>query len=96
MRSLTVHPVVYVLLLEGDDQNDCYYYIGSTHNLNFRLSQHMVGLGANFTKLHAFKSIVEVRIVTDKSALDVENELTLEYQHRFGYERVRGGKYTRV
>ena len=90
MRAINLYPCVYVLELEGDN-----FYVGSTHNLNHRLSNHIAGLGANWTKLHQFKCICEVRIVVEGSALDLENQVTLEYISKFGAERVRGGKFVR-
>ena len=95
MRALTLYACVYVLELEGDEKYGSYFYVGCTHNLNHRLSSHIAGLGANWTKLHQFKSVSEVRIVLEGSALDLENQVTLEYISKHGAERVRGGKYVR-
>jgi predicted GIY-YIG superfamily endonuclease len=95
MRAINLFPCVYVLELEGDESYDRYFYVGCTHNLNHRLSSHIAGLGANWTKLHEFKCICEVRMVIEGSALDLENEVTLEYISKYGAERVRGGKFIR-
>ena len=95
MRAITLFPCVYVLELEGDERCDSYFYVGCTHSLNHRLSSHIAGLGANWTKLHPFKSVSELRMVIDGSALDLENRMTLEYISKHGAERVRGGKYVR-
>ena len=96
MRSISVCPCVYVLLLEGDENFAEYYYCGSTYCLNQRLSMHIAGLGAHWTRLHQFKSIVEVRLVEEGSALAVENELTLQYMSNHNPAQVRGGRYCRV
>ena len=54
MEPISVMPCVYVLRLEGDDKFDAYYYVGSTHQLNIRVAQHIALCGAKFTKLHKF------------------------------------------
>ena len=95
MRALNLYPCVYVLELEGDEKYGSYFYVGCSHNFNHRLSSHIAGLGANFTKLHQFKTVCEVRIVREGSALDLENQVTLEYISKHGAERVRGGKFVR-
>ena len=95
MRAINLYPCVYVLELEGDERHDSYFYVGCTHSLNLRLSNHIAGLGANWTKLHAFKSICEVRMAIEGSALDLENEVTLEYISKYNADRVRGGKFVR-
>ena len=69
MHALTIFPVVYTLELE-----DGYYYVGATHNLNQRLSQHISGIGAKFMRVHAFKRVHAIQVVQNgEDALDVEN-----------------------
>ena len=79
---MVVRPCVYVLKLQGDDKYENYYYVGSTHQLNIRLAQHIAQCGAKFTKPHKFVSIHSVEFV-DGDALQRENELTLELMNTF-------------
>jgi predicted GIY-YIG superfamily endonuclease len=95
MEPISVMPCVYVLRLEGDDKFDDYYYVGSTHQLNIRIAQHIALCGAKFTKLHKFVSIYSVELVNG-DALQRENELTLELMNTFSSDCVRGGKYCRL
>ena len=95
MEPISVMPCVYVLRLEGDDKFDAYYYVGSTHQLNIRLAQHIALCGAKFTKLHKFVAIHSVELVNG-DALQRENELTLELMNVFSSDCVRGGKYCRL
>ena len=88
-------PCVYVLRLEGDENYDEYYYVGSTHQLNIRVAQHIALCGAKFTKLHKFVSIYSVELV-DGDALQRESCLTLELMNTFSPEQVRGGKYCKL
>ena len=90
-----MRPCVYVLKLEGDNKYDNYYYVGSTHQLNIRLAQHIAQCGAKFTKLHKFVAIHSVELV-DGDALQRENELTLELMETFSSDQVRGGKYCKL
>ena len=95
MEPIVVRPCVYVLKLEGDNKYDNYYYVGSTHQLNIRLAQHIAQCGAKFTKLHKFVAIHSVELV-DGDALQRENELTLELMETFSSDQVRGGKYCKL
>ena len=92
MKPLFVHPVVYVLELEGDSDHPVYFYIGASLNLNARMAQHFTGQGAKFCKKHAPKRIREV-IWVEGEALDVEDATTMRYIQEYGAERVRGGRY---
>ena len=83
-----VQLALYVLKLE----NGC-YYIGVSNNLNFRLSQHIEGKGAQWTKNNKFRSVSKLIFpATD----DMENRVTLEYMEKYGVDKVRGGDYCRV
>jgi predicted GIY-YIG superfamily endonuclease len=77
----------YVLELE-----DGCWYIGMTTNLNVRLAQHLTGKASNWTKLHKFKRLVEVRIGNRTT----EDTLTIEYTKKYGNDKVRGGSWTRI
>jgi len=95
MEPIFVLPCVYVLRLEGDEKFDAYYYVGSTHQLNIRIAQHVALCGAKFTKLHRFVAIHSVELVNG-DALQRENELTLELMNVFSSDQVRGGKYCKI
>ena len=91
MHALTIFPVVYTLELE-----DNFYYVGATHNLNQRLSQHITGIGAKFLRQHAFKRVRAIQVVQDgQDALEVENATTKALMDEVGSEFVRGGKWCR-
>ena len=91
-HPLVVCPCVYTLKLQGDDAADFYVYVGSCYNLNQRLAQHLLGVGARFTREHKFLEIMHVMLVNG-DAIAAENERTLEMIAEYGSERVRGGKY---
>jgi len=71
--------VVYVLQLENDK-----YYIGKTHNLNNRISQHFKNKGSEWTRLHKPISFIET------SNEISEKEMTLKYMRKYGWSNVRG------
>ena len=91
-HPLTICPCVHILKLQGDDAVDYYVYVGSCCNLNQRLSRHISGVGARFTREHKFIEIMHVQLV-DGDAIVAENERTLQMIAEFGSERGRGGKY---
>ena len=92
MEPISVLPSVYVLRLEGGHNFDEHFYVGSTHQLNIRVAQHIALCGAKFTKLYKFVPIHSVELVNG-DALQRENELTLELMNTFSSDQVRGGKY---
>ncbi len=89
MEPIIVYPSLYVLKLE----DDC-YYIGISHNLNQRWSQHYSGSGAKWTRLH--KPVEVVKVIYPATEKDIENRITLEYMETYGKEKVRGGSYCKV
>ena len=89
MDPILVYPSLYVLKLE----DDC-YYIGISHNLNQRWSQHYSGSGAKWTRLH--KPVEVVKVIYPATEKDIENRITLEYMETYGKEKVRGGSYCKV
>lgn len=88
-EPITVYPILYVLKLE----NDC-YYIGMSHNLNNRLSQHIQGKGSKWTKINKFVSVEKVVFPANEKG--IENRVTLEYIAKYGSDKVRGGSFTKV
>ena len=88
MEPILVAPMIYVLELE----DDC-FYIGITYNLNLRIAQHLSGSGAQWTKMHRPKKIVEV--FYEGCTRQKEDEVTKKYVEIYGAECVRGGSWTR-
>ena len=85
---------IYCLLLEGDR-----YYIGQTTNVMRRFNKHLSGKGADWTSLYKPMSILEYQLykkVTESYCVDLEDDKTFEYTDKYGYSRVRGGRYCKV
>jgi len=89
MEPILVAPIMYVLELE----DDC-FYIGITYNLNLRIAQHLSGSGAQWTKMHRPKKIVEV--FYEGCTRQKEDEVTKKYVEIYGADCVRGGSWCRV
>lgn len=89
MEPIEIYPALYVLKLV----DDC-WYVGMSYNLNNRLSQHMFGRGAKFTKLH--RPICVDKVIYPAIGFNIENEVTLEYMEKYGKDKVRGGKFCRL
>ena len=69
-------------------------YIGKTTNIDRRMNQHFSGNGAKVTK--KFEPI-DGKVVDSCPGFfsdKLEQEYTEEYIDKYGYENVRGGKYT--
>jgi hypothetical protein len=73
---------VYVLKLEDER-----YYVGRTCNFMQRMNEHFTSRGSEYTK--KYKPIKVVEVIEEKDAYD-ERDKTLEYMHKYGYEKVRG------
>lgn len=89
MKGIVVFPCVYVLKLE-----DGCYYVGITMDLNKRLSQHWIGEGAKWTKLH--KPVSVERIIFPAEGDTIENDTTKAIMELYGKENVRGGSWCKV
>jgi predicted GIY-YIG superfamily endonuclease len=89
IKPILINPILYVLQLENNK-----YYIGITMNLNMRIAQHFSGEGSKWTKLHKPITIVEIQIKNITEQL--ENEITLFYMRKYGWQSVRGGSYTKI
>ena len=89
-KPILVFPIVYVLKL-----NDGCYYVGLTHDLNRRLSQHFGGTGALWTRLHKPISLEKVYFL-NYGEQDLENKITREYMNLYGEDKVKGGKYNDI
>jgi len=69
-------------------------YIGKTTDIDRRMNQHFSGNGAKVTK--KFKPI-DGKVVDSCPGFfsdELEQEYTEDYIDKYGYENVRGGKYT--
>jgi len=69
-------------------------YVGKTTDIDRRMDQHFSGNGSKVTKKFKPKEGKVVDEVPGYFADDVEQEYTGEYIDKYGYENVRGGKYT--
>ena len=80
---------IYKLNLKEDKK-----YIGKTKDIDYRMYQHFSGKGAKVTK--KFKPIDGKIIDTVPGYFSdkVEQEHTEKYINKYGYDNVRGGKYT--
>ena len=78
-----IQSFVYHLELENNS-----HYVGITKNLNQRWSQHVLGKGSKWTKLHKPITIRDFIIDGNK---DIENEKTYELMDKYGIDKVRGG-----
>lgn len=86
--------VLYVLELEGQN-----YYVGQTRDVQSRYNRHSSGEGARWTQLHKPVRIVktvETGLIDEKRAAELEDALTVETARVHGFERTRGGRYSRV
>jgi predicted GIY-YIG superfamily endonuclease len=85
---------LYVLLLEND-----YYYVGMTLNPYLRITSHIEGNGANFTKKNKPIKICELYcldISDRKICYKKETEKTKQYRLLYGSNKVVGGKHLRL
>ena len=95
MESKPKHYWLYVLLLNGGR-----YYIGKTsqHDPYKRIDQHLNKFyTAQWVKKHGFLDVTEIIDIgyhTGKSSAVAEQELTLKYMKKYGYQKVRGGTLT--
>ncbi|UKS29906.1 GIY-YIG nuclease family protein [Paenibacillus sp. HWE-109] len=74
-----------------------HYYIGQTDNLERRIAKHGTSKGATWTEIYKPISMIEtlaVGICNYFEALKTENEITLDYMRKYGWQRVRGGDFS--
>ena len=82
---------IYVLSLKGDN-----WYVGSTRHLEQRLKSHqgkIHGRGNSWVKRHGIVGNTYYQthpVNSDKSILQEELWMTLQYMEKYGYEKVRG------
>ena len=86
LTPLVISPCVYVLELQ-----DGHYYVGITYSLNLRMAQHWSGVGAKWTRLH---KPIAIREIVYPATEEDENNKTQELMEKYGYDKVRGGKWS--
>ena len=69
-------------------------YIGETGNFNRRMDQHFNGNGSKVTQKYEPKYAKELEKVPGFFAKEIEQEYTDYYIDKYGYDKIRGGKYT--
>ncbi len=80
--------IVYALELKNG-----FKYIGWTARSNLeRIDEHINGEGSKWTKLHGFVGLLEQFPGTEED----EDKLTLSYMKKYGWWKVRGGKWCAV
>ena len=83
--------VLYVLRLKPEG----YYYIGITlRPFKMRLQEHKGGFGSKWSSKHGFHSVVEEQVIPIHEASYREDQKTIEYMRKYGWQGVRGGDYT--
>lgn len=65
------------------------YYVGSTNNLQRRLSEHFSGYGAKWTQKYQPQ-----KLVYTKKGKGHENALTKDTMRKYGIDNVRGGSWS--
>lgn len=88
-RKKTKAAQVYVLQLEGG-----YVYVGKSTDTSKRVTQHMQGCGADFTRLHKPTGVLLPRLgVLEGEGDGPERDETLRQMDKLGADKVRGWKY---
>lgn len=83
--------MLYALKLEGN-----FYYVGMSRNPEKRYKRHLKGKGSMWTKQYRPIEIIEIRETGSSDDSEVglmEDQMTLEYAEKYGYDNVRGGGY---
>jgi len=78
--------LVYTLELE-----DGFFYVGTSNQINLRIAAHWAGQGARWTRLHKPVRIKSVCL----GGRDVEKQVTLSMMREHGFQKVRGGPWTK-
>ena len=82
---------VYVLALTGGK-----YYVGSAADLSLRISQHRNGRSSAYVKRHGIEDVVFSCAIkgTAASITKHERRLTLRLAANYGFDNVRGARFT--
>ena len=79
---------------------ECYngkWYVGSTlREMHVRLQEHLDKRGSRWTTRHGVKRLVCCRLVPEGTSNRIENEMTRYLMRKYGWGRVRGGKWVFV
>ena len=89
IKDINAPTSIYKLNLQGGKK-----YVGKTTNVDRRMDQHFSGNGAKVTKKFKPLSGKILEEVPGFFSDYVEQEYTEEYIDKYGYENVRGGRYT--
>lgn len=72
-----------------------HFYIGTTTRpWGVRLGEHIAGAYCKWTRRHGYRKVLWYREIDPKKQFILENEVTLWYMRRYGWEGVRGGDFT--
>ena len=72
-----------------------YFYVGSTTRLPYlREAEHREGWGSQFTIKHGFEKMLFMLVVPQAICKQLEDDLTVWLQCRYGWRFVRGGDRT--
>ncbi len=80
-----------IYIVECDDNKK---YIGETSNFDKRMKQHFTGNGSKVTQKFKPKKATELERIPGYFAKEIEQEYTDKFIRKYGYDNVRGGKYT--
>tara|TARA_Y100000816_G_scaffold278964_1_gene250705 strand:- start:71 stop:502 length:432 start_codon:yes stop_codon:yes gene_type:complete len=69
-------------------------YIGKTNNIERRVNQHFSGNGSKVTQKFKPKTVEIIDVCSEYSSSAAEQFHTEENIKKYGYENVRGGRYT--
>ncbi|MFV9484416.1 GIY-YIG nuclease family protein [Christiangramia sp. ASW11-125] len=84
--------VIFVLMLENEK-----FFIGKSVDFNKSLKKHQNGKASKWTKLHRPIKVVETIELGQENHTEIQNridELVQQYFKKFGFENVRGGRYS--
>lgn len=91
---------VYTIRLEGDALHPVYYYVGTTDRPDERITDHIKGLGTEWTRLHkpTHKEYERVEDAgdDDERARLLEEMTTIALMCKHGMGAVRGGPHCKI
>lgn len=89
--SRNINEIHYIYLVHCDDGVK---YIGKTTDIDRRMAQHFNGEGSQVTQKYEPESYEALDQCNGYESSRIEQEYTDKYIKKYGYENVRGGKYT--
>lgn len=92
-KGITTRVLLYVLPL-----SDSKYYVGITSFPIHRLTQHRIGKGSRWTRLHRpVRGFLKLQAIPSDITPGIYEDMWVkELMYRFGIESVRGGSYSNV